>query len=354
VLDVEVAHRGRTGDNDVEVATVELLFDDGGVLPLSGPEVDALLQSVQVWEDSNASGSFESGADTLIHTQAGPFSVTSGVLAVILPEDDPLLQVAPGASVRLFVVLQLTSDAASQAPNSFQVSHVTESSSRADDASFETPLEIEWRLNTGTSVIQAVDTTSDSDSDGLVNSAEVTAGTDPLDGDTDDDGRPDGDEVNGPIFTDPLDPDSDDDGLTDGEEVDGEGTDPNNPDTDSDGVCDGGATVPGTCDTAGPDNCPFVSNPGQGNSDSLPAGDGCQCGDIDGDDDVDAADLQQAREHLVNKAIAGDIAFCNVIGAYAPEGDGSDCDVADLFVLKRHANGLSVTVQNVCKPYFGL
>ncbi len=56
-------------------------------------------------------------------------------------------------------------------------------------------------------------------------------------------------------------------------------------DSDSDDVCDGGATVPGSCGIAGPDNCPFVSNPGQGNSDSLPAGDGCQCGDIDGDND---------------------------------------------------------------------
>ena len=56
----------------------------------------------------------------------------------------------------------------------------------------------------------------------------------------------------------------------------------------------------------------------------------------------------------MSKVIAGDIVFCSVIDAYAPLGDGSDCNVADLYVLQRHANGQPVTVQNVCKPCFGL
>ena len=40
---------------------------------------------------------------------------------------------------------------------------------------------------------------------------------------------------------------------------------------------------------------------------ARPAGDGCQCGDIVGDDDVDAEDLVQARQHLMGTAITGDI-----------------------------------------------
>ena len=35
-------------------------------------------------------------------------------------------------------------------------------------------------------------------------------------------------------------------------------------------------------------------------------------------------------------------------------GDGSDCNVADVYILQRHANGEPVSVQNVCKAYFGL
>ena len=70
---------------------------------------------------------------------------------------------------------------------------------------------------------------TDSDNDGLIDSAEPQVGTDPNNPDTDDDGRADGDEV-GPrrVVTDPLDPDSDDDGVDDGDEI-GAGTDPNDP-----------------------------------------------------------------------------------------------------------------------------
>jgi outer membrane protein OmpA-like peptidoglycan-associated protein len=86
----------------------------------------------------------------------------------------------------------------------------------------------------------------DTDSDGLTDGEEVRDhGTDPNDPDTDDDGLSDGDEVDG--TTDPNDADTDDDGLSDGEELDGadgtpnsgDETDPNDPDTDGDGLSDG-------------------------------------------------------------------------------------------------------------------
>jgi hypothetical protein len=73
-------------------------------------------------------------------------------------------------------------------------------------------------------------TDSDDDGDGLPDATEIAAGsglgTDPLDPDSDDDGRNDGEEVL--AGTDPLDPDSDDDGWNDGEEVLA-GTDPLDP-----------------------------------------------------------------------------------------------------------------------------
>lgn len=77
----------------------------------------------------------------------------------------------------------------------------------------------------------------DRDHDGLSNCAEKRVfGTSHRDYDTDDDGVPDGDELeNG---TDPTDPDTDDDGLDDGSEDDW-GTDPTDADTDDDGTPDG-------------------------------------------------------------------------------------------------------------------
>jgi hypothetical protein len=122
------------------------------------------------------------------------------------------------------------------------------------------------------------------------------------------------------------------------------------------GVCISGTPVPdgdgdGFCDTE--DNCPFVYNVGQTNSDFLPAGDACQCGDIDGDSRVYPSDLALARAHLMGKTITGDITYCNVVGDYAPAEDGSDCDVADIYALSRYIAGETVTLGNVCKPYFG-
>jgi len=91
-----------------------------------------------------------------------------------------------------------------------------------------------------------------------------------------------------------------------------------------------------------------VSNGSQTNSDSLPAGDECQCGDVNNDFIVDGLDAKIARENLVGHALSGsfDPDRRNVIRT-------SDCGVDDIFVLDRVAQGLSVSLQNVCDAYLG-
>ncbi len=111
-------------------------------------------------------------------------------------------------------------------------------------------------------------------------------------------------------------------------------------DGDGDGVLDG------------EDNCPFVAND-QTNSDALPAGDACQCGDVNNDGVVDGTDVIRAQENLVGATLSG--AFfakrCNVIGP--SDGGVTDCDVSDIFVLQRFVSGQPVTLENVCAAYFG-
>jgi hypothetical protein len=149
--------------------------------------------------------------------------------------------------------------------------------------------------------------------------------------------------------------DTDGDGINNGDEVK-LGTDPLDPDTDGDGICDGNATIDGIC-TPGPeggDNCPLVFNAGQTNSDSFSAGDDCQCGDLDDDGVVTAADALLASQHVVGRSIANpsfDLTRCNVIGP--PDGGATDCDVADAYVLDRFIAGLPVTVENTCQAYTG-
>jgi hypothetical protein len=143
--------------------------------------------------------------------------------------------------------------------------------------------------------------------------------------------------------------DSDGDGLDDDVEAN-LGTDPNDPDSDGDGVCDGGGTGGGAC-AAGPDNCPFIPNQAQANSDSLFAGDVCQCGDLDLDGGVDADDVMIARQHLVGATIVVpyDLTRCNVIGP--SDGGITDCDVADVYVLERVVAGRPTAVENACQAY---
>ena len=78
---------------------------------------------------------------------------------------------------------------------------------------------------------------SDLDKDGLPDTDEYLAGTDPTKADTDGDGLSDAEEVQ-THGTDPLKADSDGDGLTDSEEVNTHGTDPLKADSDGDGLSD--------------------------------------------------------------------------------------------------------------------
>jgi len=175
-------------------------------------------------------------------------------------------------------------------------------------------------------------------------------------GDLDGDGIPNAYETNTGTYvsptdtgSDPNDADSDDDGLNDGAEVE-LGTDPNNEDSDGDLVCDGGMQV-GTCTAAGPDNCPFVANFSQANGDSLAAGDECQCGNVDGIDGVTSADVARVQENLLGLPLGGpfDATYCNVIGA--SDGGVSDCDIADIFALKRFLTGFPVPIADSCAGY---
>jgi hypothetical protein len=68
--------------------------------------------------------------------------------------------------------------------------------------------------------------------------------------------------------------DDDNDGHNDATES-ANGTDPLDPDSDSDGVCDGPALATG-CSVSGPDNCPFMTNADQADSDGDGIGNACE------------------------------------------------------------------------------
>jgi hypothetical protein len=92
--------------------------------------------------------------------------------------------------------------------------------------------------NAGALIIDTAATTAaDLDADNYPDGAELMAGLDPVNPDTDADGVADGDE--GTLYgTDPLTGDTDGDGLSDGDELFAAGSDPLTWDTDGDGLTD--------------------------------------------------------------------------------------------------------------------
>ncbi|MEP4079738.1 DUF1800 family protein [Haloferula sp.] len=113
-----------------------------------------------------------------------------------------------GAS-QTVIVSQLTGDRIS-----LHGIQIIDTGTNTDSDSTPDAIELEYGLNPAVS-----DDTADLDDDGLNNSAEILAGTDPSNPDTDGDGLLDGNEA--AHNADPLDPDSDDDTLSDGDEVNG-------------------------------------------------------------------------------------------------------------------------------------
>ena len=342
VLRIDAGHRGRIGDSDAEIADFQIRFETESGDPLSSAQADALLSQVRFYLD-NGDGVFVEGADDPLLAQ-GPFTLDNGVAHFTPPDGDANHQLAGGSTRVYFVVATLKPTASSASPKRFQVVHLAQTGSQAEDSSNDLPLSLEFSLNIGSSVIEALPASGDADGDGLSNVAEAdTHKSDPLDVDTDADGLQDGSEVN-TYGTSPIKTDTEGDGLGDGEELTAYGTNPLSFDTEGDGFCDGPNPIFGC---AAGDNCPAISNAGQTNSDAFAAGDACQCGNVDGASGITSADYTLARAGVIkNPGPPFDPDFCDV------DGD-AQCTVEDLAILQRVVNAQPASVQNACAGYRG-
>jgi hypothetical protein len=213
LLRIVMTHRGHSGDGDEELATLELRFEEAPGDPLSSAEANALIETLAVYRDTG-SGVFESDSDTLL-TSEGTLSLTAGIQTLTLPDGHAGAQVVHGTPGTFFAVVTLTSDAHSHTPYSFQVTHVTASSSTAEDRAADIPLALEYAADVSSRTVLAASSSSDEDRDGLFDIFErdtgvyvssTDTGTDPFDWDTDDDGFSDGLEL--AVGSDPHDRDS--------------------------------------------------------------------------------------------------------------------------------------------------
>ena len=152
--------------------------------------------------------------------------------------------------------------------------------------------------------------TCDQDNDGLTNQQEATLGTNPTVADTDGDGILDGAEV--AAGSDPLSPcspnlnfagcDQDGDGLTNTQEAT-LGTNPTNPDTDGDGINDGAEVTNGSdpLSACSPNpNSPLCDQDSDGltNAQEATLGTNPAVADTDGDGILDGAEVTNASDPL--------------------------------------------------------
>lgn len=135
------SHKGRSGDHDAELATLALLFEQDIGNPLSDSQANAIIENLYVYLD-NGSNTFEAGNDMLI-TTVETLSLSAGVQTISFNDGDSNVRVEPGNTRTYFVVVELTANADSQSPNTFRVTHLTESRRPVEDREFDMPLLLE-------------------------------------------------------------------------------------------------------------------------------------------------------------------------------------------------------------------
>jgi hypothetical protein len=153
MLKITATHRGCLGDVDMELATLDLLFEESAGDPLTTAEANALIENLFIYLD-DGSGTFETDTDTLVAT-VDTLALAAGKQAVTFTDGDTNVQVCCGTPRTYFVAAELTANAGSQTPDRFCITHLTQSSSTAEDRDYDLPLSLEYAANVLSGVMTA-------------------------------------------------------------------------------------------------------------------------------------------------------------------------------------------------------
>lgn len=153
LLQVVASHRGRAGDHDIAIERWTLRFEQAPGDPLTSAEANALVETLSVYLD-DGDGVYEPAHDIVVQSVAS-LALVAGVQTVDFPAGDPATEVTQGSPRTYFVAVQLTANAATQAPNQFMVTNVTETGASAVDAETRIPLDAEYAADVTSSPLQA-------------------------------------------------------------------------------------------------------------------------------------------------------------------------------------------------------
>ncbi len=149
VLRIDATHRGRAGDTDAQLITVDLFITDALDSPLNDTQANNLIDSVNVYLD-DGDGLFEPspGDDGLPIASLTTLMLNSGMQTINFVDQASNVQFGFATPNQYFVTASLQADASSQTPDSFKISHITEASSRAEDRDNAIELSLEFLANT--------------------------------------------------------------------------------------------------------------------------------------------------------------------------------------------------------------
>jgi hypothetical protein len=149
VLRIAVSNRGLPGDNDAKPSALTFLFEKSAGVAMSTTEANALIDHLQLFVDSNNSGSLEFASDTLVGT-VDDLQLTGGRLTFApQPANASDIAVAPGTTRSFFLVTRTASNGAAQNPNTFLATHVSQGAGRSVivDAVSGAALTVETAIN---------------------------------------------------------------------------------------------------------------------------------------------------------------------------------------------------------------
>ena len=153
LFSLELHHRGRAGDRDIELASLSLLFESAPGTPLTTDELAAVVSSFALYRD-DGSGIFEPGVDTPV-VAFGPRPLTAGLGSFSLADDLVDLRLAVAESpVLFFLTLEAAPDALDSGISTLVVTHFERDGSFAENADFDTPLRAEHAEYAGSSAAE--------------------------------------------------------------------------------------------------------------------------------------------------------------------------------------------------------
>ena len=160
ILKIEVTHNGITGDNNLELNKWYLLFEELGTDPLTSGELNAIIDVLYVYLD-DGDDTWESGEDTVVAQISTLSPNVSGFQNVEFTDNDPNVQISPTNSKTYFVVVQLTSNAGSQTPRTFEISFDPDTHSVNDDQTEDTTVSVADSTITQSGNVEAIPEFSD-------------------------------------------------------------------------------------------------------------------------------------------------------------------------------------------------